>query len=77
MYTLEARMRCFKINKDKKKKVVIIWILRHAGIKGNEASNELVEVRTEEKCTKELKILYSDLKEIYKKKKKEKDKGTE
>lgn len=61
-YVMETKKKIY----DNKGKVILVWILAHKEIKSNEKADELAKTRTEEECTRKLKVSYTDLKENYK-----------
>lgn len=62
---METR-RYFEIKKNREKRILLVWVPSHIGIKGNKIANNLAKTRTKEESTIELKVPFSHLKEQYK-----------
>lgn len=45
LYTIETRRRFFEYTKNKDKKIKIVWIPSHTGIKGSEVADNLARER--------------------------------
>lgn len=67
LYTIETRRMFFEYTRNKDKKIKIVWIPSHAGIKGNEVADNLAREETKEEAAREIKVPYNDLRENYKK----------
>lgn len=67
IYTLGARRRYFDHIREHKRKICLVWIFSHSGIKGNEVAVSLAKVGAREKSSRELRVSYGDIKVEYKK----------